>query len=120
MNFDLLLENITNPALLFFIRYHRCSSKSDLEILKTPLNSSLFIFFFSIGFKGGQELSHSHFTYHLVRCIGVLIAIIIPFYVFLFLKNILALTTRRHCSSISVSAVTFVTAIFLRNAKLYF
>jgi hypothetical protein len=39
MNFDLLLENITNPALLF-IRYHRCSSKSDLEI---PENSSKFI-----------------------------------------------------------------------------
>jgi hypothetical protein len=35
----LLLENITNPAL-FFIRYHRCSSKSDLEI---PENSSKFI-----------------------------------------------------------------------------
>jgi hypothetical protein len=39
----------------FFIRYHRCSSKSDLEI---PENSSKFIslyLLFSIGFKGGQN-----------------------------------------------------------------
>jgi hypothetical protein len=58
MNFDLLLENIKSSLTIFLTRYHRCSSKSDLEILKTPLNSFL-LSSFSIGFKG-QELSHSH------------------------------------------------------------
>jgi hypothetical protein len=81
MNFDLLLENITNPALLFFY-YHRCSSKSDLEIPENSLNSSLYLLF-SIGFKGGQELSLDIIW----SCRGVLIAIIIPFYSFLFLKT---------------------------------
>lgn len=56
MNFDLLLENITNPALLFFLLgIIAVRPKSDLEI---PENSSKFIslyLLFSIGFKGGQE-----------------------------------------------------------------
>jgi hypothetical protein len=53
MNFDLLLLEIQH-YYSFFIRYHRCSSKSDLEI---PENSSKFIslyLLFSIG-KGGQN-----------------------------------------------------------------
>ncbi len=41
MNFDLLLENLTNPALLFFVLgIIAVYLKSDLEI---PQNSSRFI-----------------------------------------------------------------------------
>lgn len=81
MNFDLLLENITNPALLFFLLgIIAVRLKSDLEI---PENSSKFIslyLLFSIGFKGGQELAHSHFTLEIIWSVafGVLIALIIP------------------------------------------
>lgn len=60
MNLDLLLDNLTNPALLFFVLGIIAEQlKSDLSI---PENSSKFIslyVLFSIGFKGGQELSHS-------------------------------------------------------------
>ena len=63
MNFNLLIENLTNPALLFFVLgVMAVILKSDLEI---PPNSSKFIslyLLFSIGFKGGQELSHESFT----------------------------------------------------------
>ena len=59
MNFSLLIENLTNPALLFFFLGILAKLfKSDLEI---PENTSKFIslyLLFSIGFKGGQELSH--------------------------------------------------------------
>ena len=59
MNFNLLLENLSNPALLFFVLgIFAVLVKSDLEI---PANSSKFIslyLLFAIGFKGGQELSH--------------------------------------------------------------
>jgi hypothetical protein len=59
MNLDLLLDNLTNPALLFFLLgIIAVQLKSDLEI---PPNSSKFIslyLLFSIGFKGGQELAH--------------------------------------------------------------
>jgi hypothetical protein len=57
MNLDLLIENVTNPALLFFLLgIIAVYLKSDLEI---PNNTSKFIslyLLFSIGFKGGQEL----------------------------------------------------------------
>lgn len=59
MNSNLLLENLTNPALLFFVLgIFSVQLKSDLEI---PQNSSKFIslyLLFAIGFKGGQELSY--------------------------------------------------------------
>ena len=63
MNYNLLIDNLTNPALLFFILgIIAVYLKSDLEI---PPNSSKFIslyLLFAIGFKGGQELSHEAIT----------------------------------------------------------
>ena len=63
MNYNLLLDNLTNPALLFFVLgIVAVYLKSDLEI---PDNSSKFIslyLLFAIGFKGGQELSHEAIT----------------------------------------------------------
>lgn len=59
MNLQLLIDNFTNPALLFFVLgIIAFKVKSDLEI---PPNSSKFIslyLLFAIGFKGGQELAH--------------------------------------------------------------
>jgi hypothetical protein len=67
MNYSLLIDNLTNPVLLFFILgVLAVRLKSDLEI---PSNSSKFIslyLLFSIGFKGGQELAHSQFTLEIV------------------------------------------------------
>ncbi|HRL71896.1 MAG TPA: sodium-dependent bicarbonate transport family permease, partial [Flavobacterium sp.] len=67
MNLDLLIENVTNPALLFFLLgIIAVYLKSDLEI---PNNTSKFIslyLLFSIGFKGGQELSHSQFSLDII------------------------------------------------------
>jgi len=63
LNYHLLIDNLTNPALLFFILgIIAVLVKSDLEI---PPNSSKFIslyLLFAIGFKGGQELSHETFN----------------------------------------------------------
>ena len=90
MNLDLLLDNLTNPALLFFLLgIIAVQLKSDLEI---PPNSSKFIslyLLFSIGFKGGQELAHSHFNLEIIwsALFGILIAVVIPFYSFFILKN---------------------------------
>lgn len=56
MNVNLLIENLTNPALLFFVLgIIAVYLKSDLEI---PENSSKFIslyLLFAIGFKGGKN-----------------------------------------------------------------
>lgn len=115
MNLDLLFENLTNPALLFFILgIVAVKLKSDLEI---PPNSSKFIslyLLFSIGFKGGQELAHSEFTLEIVWSVlfGILIALIIPIYSFFILRRKFNVFDAGAIAAAygSVSAVTFVTA----------
>jgi hypothetical protein len=90
MNYSLLIDNLTNPALLFFILgVLAVRLKSDLEI---PPNSSKFIslyLLFSIGFKGGQELAHSQFSLEILWSVlfGVVVACAIPLYAFFILKR---------------------------------
>jgi len=116
MNTSLLLENITNPALLFFfLGIIATQLKSDLEI---PESSSKFIslyLLFSIGFKGGQELSHSQWSSEIFGSIGIGVAmsIIVPFYVYFLTRNRLGNFNATAVAAAygSVSAVTFITAI---------
>ena len=116
MNFNLLIENLTNPALLFFVLgIIAVSLKSDLEI---PDNSSKFIsiyLLFSIGFKGGQELSHETFTSEIAwsMLFGISISALIPLYTFYILKRKLNVFDAGAIAAAygSVSAVTFVTAV---------
>ncbi len=124
MNFNLLLDNLTNPALLFFLLGIIATRlKSDLEI---PPNSSKFIslyLLFSIGFKGGQELAHSHFDLEIIysAIFGVFIAIIIPVYCFFILKRKFSIENSGAIAAAygSVSAVTFVTAISFLEIQKY-
>lgn len=116
MNFNLLLENLTNPSLMFFVLgIIAVSLKSDLEI---PANSSKFIslyLLFSIGFKGGQELSHELFSSEIIwsMLFGICIAALIPLYTFFILKRRLNVFDAGAIAASygSVSAVTFVTAV---------
>ena len=90
MNLDLLLDNLTNPALLFFfLGIFAVQVKSDLEI---PKNSAKFISLYlllSIGFKGGLELSHSPLNAEIFYslALGILLAVTVPFYTFFILKK---------------------------------
>lgn len=124
MNFSLLLENLTNPALLFFVLgIFAVYVKSDLEI---PPNSSKFIslyLLFAIGFKGGQELSHETFTSEIgwSMLFGIGISALIPFYTFFILKRKLNVFDAGAIAAAygSVSAVTFVTAVsYLESQQL--
>jgi uncharacterized protein len=116
MNLNLLIDNLTNPALLFFVLgIIAVGVKSDLEI---PANSSKFIslyLLFSIGFKGGQELSHETLTSEigLSMLFGILIASLIPLYTFFILRRKLNVFDAGAIAAAygSVSAVTFVTAV---------
>ncbi|CAM4110009.1 sodium-dependent bicarbonate transport family permease [Flavobacterium sinopsychrotolerans] len=124
MNFSLLFENLTNPALLFFVLgIVAVYVKSDLEI---PENTSKFIslyLLFSIGFKGGQELAHSHFTIDILWSIafGIIIAGLIPLYTFFILKRKFSIENSGAIAAAygSVSAVTFVTAISFLEIQNY-
>lgn len=124
MNLDLLIENITNPALLFFVLgIVAVALKSDLEI---PANSSKFIslyLLFAIGFKGGQELSHETFNAEIVwsMLFGIGISCLIPLYTFFVLRRKLNVFDSGAIAAAygSVSAVTFVTAVsYLESQQL--
>jgi hypothetical protein len=124
MNLNLLLDNLTNPALLFFVLgVIAVLLKSDLEI---PPNSSKFIslyLLFAIGFKGGQELSHEEFSAEIVwsMLFGIGISLLIPLYTFFILKRKLAVVDAGAIAAAygSVSAVTFVTAVsYLESQQL--
>lgn len=122
MNYNLLVENLTNPALLFFVLgIIAAYLKSDLEI---PPNSSKFIslyLLFAIGFKGGQELSHESFTSEIgwSMLFGMFISLIIPLYTFFILKKRLNVYDAGAVAAAygSVSAVTFVTAVSFLEAQ---
>lgn len=115
MNLTLLFDNLTNPALLFFVLgIVAVYLKSDLEI---PPNSSKFIslyLLFAIGFKGGQELSHEVFTSEIFYAMlfGLGLASFIPFYLFFILRRKFNVHDAGAVAAAygSVSAVTFVTA----------
>ncbi|MCS7028591.1 MAG: sodium-dependent bicarbonate transport family permease [Bacteroidia bacterium] len=126
MNFEILFSNLTNPTLLFFLLgIIAALVKSDLEI---PATSSKFIslyLLFAIGFKGGQELAHSVFSFEIIFCIlfGIAISSIIPIYTFFILKRKMdAYNSGAIAASYgSVSAVTFVSAVsFLEMQQVNF
>ena len=124
MNLNLLIENLTNPALLFFVLgVFAVYLKSDLEI---PTNSSKFIslyLLFSIGFKGGQELTHETFSSEIAwsMVFGISISLLISFYTFFILRKKLNVFDAGAVAAAygSVSAVTFVTAVsYLESQQL--
>lgn len=126
MNFQILISNLTNPTLLFFVLGIIATIvKSDLEI---PASSSKFIslyLLFAIGFKGGQELAHSVFTAEIGYSIlfGIIISSVIPAYTFFILKRRMNIHDAGAVAATygSVSAVTFVSAAsFLEVQQLSF
>lgn len=126
MDLHYLIDNLTNPALLFFfLGLLAVNVKSDLAI---PQNSSKFISLYlllSIGFKGGQELSHSTITDEIIWSLffGVFLALIVPVYCYYILRIRLSVENAGAIASAygSVSAVTFVTTIsFLEISNIPF
>jgi len=126
MDFEILLSNLTNPTLLFFVLGILATTiKSDLEI---PPSSSKFIslyLLFAIGFKGGQELALTPFTSEIFYSIvfGIAISALIPLYTFFILKRKMSMSNAGAVAATygSVSAVTFVSAVsFLETHQLDF
>lgn len=115
MNIHLLLANLTNPTLLFFILGIVASAlKSDLEIPAASIKFISLYLLFSIGFRGGQELAHAPFTAEIFRSMlfGLLLAAIVPVYTFFLLRRRMAIPDAGAVAAAygSVSAVTFVAA----------
>jgi hypothetical protein len=99
--------------------------KSDLEIPESISKFIALYLLFAIGFKGGQELSHSGFTTEIIYSLlfGIALATLIPLYTFFILKQKLSISDAGAVAAAygSVSAVTFVAAVsFLEAQKINF
>ncbi|MEY3648138.1 MAG: hypothetical protein RLZ13_1023 [Bacteroidota bacterium] len=122
MDFQILINNLSNPSLLFFILgVLAVKLKSDLEIPPTSAKFIALYLMISIGFKGGQELSHSEFTTGIFWALafGVLLSASIPFYTFFILKRRLGVPNAAAIAAAygSISAVTFVAAAAFLEAQ---
>jgi hypothetical protein len=122
MDFQILINNLTNPSLLFFILgVLAVKLKSDLEIPPTSAKFIALYLMISIGFKGGQELSHSEFTAGIFWALafGVLLSAAIPFYTFFILKRKVGVPNAAAIAAAygSISAVTFVAAAAFLEAQ---
>jgi hypothetical protein len=116
MDIHLLISNLTNPTLLFFILgIIAALIKSDLEIPESSFKFISLYLLFSIGFKGGQELQHSALDWEILFSLifGILISAAIPFYTFFILKRKVSISDSGAIAAAygSVSAVTFVSAV---------
>lgn len=126
MELSVVLENLSNPSLLFFfLGIVSVRAKSTLSI---PEGASRFIsvyLLFSIGFKGGQELSHGDFDMAMgaVMLVGLLCSVTVPILTFFMLSKRLSPANAAAIAASygSVSAVTFITAVaFLEQRNLTF
>ncbi len=122
MDFQILISNITNPTLLFFLLGILAAViRSDLQI---PTSTSKFIslyLLFSIGFKGGQELAHGGFSAEIGNSLlfGLALSSLIPVYSFFIVRQKLSVSDSGAVAASlgSVSAVTFVSAAAFLEAQ---
>ncbi|ULQ56107.1 sodium-dependent bicarbonate transport family permease [Flavihumibacter rivuli] len=126
MNPSIIISNLTNPTLLFFLLgIVAAMIKSDLEI---PPQISKFLslyLLFSIGFKGGMELAHSGLNKEIMLTLGlsIVFSILVPLYTYFILRRKLDVYNAGALAATygSVSAVTFITATtFLTDKQVPF
>jgi hypothetical protein len=126
MDTSVLVYNLTNPTLLFFVLgVVAALLKSDLEVPPGSVKFISLYLLFSIGFRGGQELAHESFDTELVATLAfaMAMAVIVPLYSFFILKRKLNVFDAGAVAASygSVSAVTFISAAaFLDNLKVHY
>ncbi|NUN70662.1 MAG: sodium-dependent bicarbonate transport family permease [Bacteroidetes bacterium] len=122
MDIELLISNLTNPTLLFFLLgIIAAVVKSDLEIPSPTVKFISLYLLFSIGFKGGQQLAGGPLTGEIVTALafGMLLSAVVPFYTFFILKRKMSVANAGAIAAAygSVSAVTFVAASSFLEAQ---
>ncbi len=116
MDLQILHSNLTNPTLLYFLLgVIAVLVKSDLEIPDSITKFISLYLLFSIGFKGGQELSHTAMSSEIFATLAyaLLLAGLVPLYVFFLARLKMSVPDAGAVAATygSVSAVTFVAAV---------
>lgn len=120
------MEMLLDPTILFFcLGVIAVWVKSNIEIPPQITKFLSYYLLMSIGFKGGVELSKSHFNMDILWTIvaGVTLAVLVPIWMFYILKKKLEVENAAAAAACygSVSAVTFLTGIsWLENRGLTF
>jgi hypothetical protein len=121
MDYHIIFSNFVNPPVLFFfLGIFAVFVKSNLEVPQPlPKLFSMYLLF-SIGFKGGVELSHSGFNEEVFRSLAgaMLLSAGIPLMAFFILRRKLDTPNAAAIAATygSISAVTFIAALsFLDN-----
>lgn len=122
MDFSVLLANFTSPAFLFFVLgIIAALVKSDLEIPQAIGKFLSIYLLFSIGFRGGRELSHGEFTPGIQQTLlfGLAISIVIAIVTFYILKQKFSVYNACAVSASygSVNPVTFFAALAFMDAQ---
>jgi uncharacterized protein len=126
MDTTVLIHNLTNPTLLFFLLgVFAAIVKSDLEVPPGSIKFISLYLLFSIGFRGGQELAHASFGYEIYATLifSLCLAVIVPIFSFFILKRRLSVYDAGAVAAAygSVSAVTFISAAaFLDNLNMHY
>lgn len=122
----LVLDNLLSPPILFFVLgVVAVLVRSDLEVPQ-PIGRFLSLYLlFAIGVHGGHALHGSGISASVLLSLGasVLMALVVPLYVFFLLRLKLGVHDAAALAATygSVSAVTFITAgAYLRAAGLEF
>lgn len=115
MNVEILLTNLTNPTLLFFILgLVAVIVKSDLEIPQQSIKFISIYLLFAIGFKGGQALVNENFDLEVLKIVifALTLSSLIPILAFYLIKKFVSIENAGAIAAAygSVSAVTFVAA----------
>lgn len=116
MNLDSILQNFSDPAILFFfLGVLAVLLRSDLEIPQPlPKLFSLYLLMV-IGLRGGFELKHSGINLQIAMVLlaAMGMAIAVPLIAFFILKRKLSAANAAAIAATygSISAVTFITAI---------
>lgn len=120
------MEMILDPTIMFFcLGVLAVWVKSNIEIPPQTIKFLSYYLLMSIGFKGGVSLAKSEFNQEITLTLlsGVVLAVIIPFWLFLILRT---KTTVQNAAAAAAcygsgSAVTFLTASsWLENKGLQF
>ena len=116
MSFEVLVNNLLNPAILFFfLGLLSVWIRSDLSIPQPISRFLSFYLLFCIGLKGGAELAHSGLSSDVFKVLGlaVVMSLAVPLYTFFVLRRRLNLYDSAAIAATygSISAVTFITAI---------
>lgn len=110
------MDSILDPTILFFcLGVLAVWFKSNIEIPAPTMKFLSYYLLMSIGFKGGIALAKAHYTPEMgwTFLAGLVCAVIIPIWLFIWLRQKLNSTQAAGISACygSVSAVTFLTAI---------